>query len=149
MDLMKKIENIWFYYKTHIIVGILILFVSIYSIRLYLQKEEYDHSVAFISSTFPTENQMEEIQKSFEEQYGGKFEIKIYNITLGADNQDQVTISQLDLDLGRKISEYLIIEDLDAFKKATNNLQIYDVALISDIDWLKNKGIDQLYYAKR
>lgn len=148
-DLRKKITNIWFYYKVPIIVGIIVLFVSIYSIRIFMSKDEYDHSVAFISTAFPTEQQMDDIKVAFENQYGGTFEIQIFNIKLGADNQDQVTISQLDLDLGQKISEYLLIEDLDAFKKATNNLEIKDVALVSEIDWLKGNGIDNLYYAKR
>lgn len=149
MDIKKKIQNIWFYYKVPIIIGIFILAVFIDYQFTSTPEEKFDHSIALISQTFPTEQQSEEIKQIFSDKYGGTFEIRIYNVALGELNQDQVIISQLDLDLANRQSEYLLIEDLDAFKKATNELELHEVTLVSDLDWLVGHGVDSLYFAKR
>ena len=149
MDFKKKLENIWFYYKVPIIIGIFIIAVFIDYQFFSKPEEKFDHSIALISQTFPTEQQSQEIKQIFSDKYGGTFEIRIYNVALGELNQDQVTISQLDLDLANKQSEYLLIEDLDAFKKATNELELHEVTLVSNLDWLVGHGVDSLYFAKR
>lgn len=148
-DVKKKLENIWYYYKAPIIIVGAIIIISLSYLFDYKEEIKYDHSVALISVNVPSEQQIADITKAFENEYGGSFEIKIYNVALTEEGQDQVIISKLDLDLGNKLSEYLLIEDLDAFKKATNNLEIHDVALVSNIDFLKGFGIDNLYFAKR
>ena len=75
--------------------------------------------------------------------------IEIYNLALGQLGEDEVILSKLSLDLGNKISEYYFIEDMDAFKKATDNIEFESVALVSQIDWLNNLGLDNFYYCIR
>lgn len=148
-NLKKKLENIWYYYKKPIIIGLIII-VCVISVTTSSEKEEqYDHNIAVISLNYPSKEQCTKIKEAFSKQYGGTFGISIYNVKLTDLNQDQVTISKLDLDLVNTISEYLLIEDLDDFKKATNDLKINEVTLVSNIDWLKGLGADHLYFATR
>ena len=148
-NLKKKLENIWYYYKTPIIIVVFIL-VCVLSVTTSSKKEEeYDHNIALISVNYPTEEECIKIREAYSKHYGGTFGLTVYNVKLTELNQDQILISKLDLDLRNTISEYLLIEDLDAFKKATNDLKIYEVTLVSNIDWLKGLGADNLYFATR
>lgn len=146
---MKRIKNIWFYYKVPIIIAIIVLAIFIDFKLSSKPEEKYDEYIAFISKTWPSEEEMNEIKMAYETNYQKTFDFNIYNVELGAYGESQETISKLDLDLINNISNYLIIENLDSFKKATNNMELFNVALIKDIDWLKGRGIDNLYFATR
>lgn len=145
----KNLENIWFYYKVPILIIVIVLFIFI-DYKISTRKvEKYDNSIAFISITYPSEEELNNIKNIFENKFESTFEIKVYNVELGADNQDQIILSKLDLDLVNSLSNYLLIEDINAFKKATNNLKLYNVALVKDLDWLKGHEIDNMTFATR
>ena len=150
MDIKKKLENIWYYYKIPIIIGIIALIVIGETIKLKKEEPKFDNSIAIISKTnYPSQDEVEKLRNAFIKKYGGTFDVVIYNIELGAVGEDDVTISKLSLDLSNKISSYLFIENLDSFKETTNNLQINVLGQGKDFDWLKDCGVDNLWFATR
>ena len=150
MDIKKKLENIWYYYKIPIIIGIIVLIVIGETIKLKKEEPKFDNSIAIISKTnYPSQDEVENLRNAFIKKYGGTFDVVIYNVELGAVGEDDVIISKLSLDLSNKISSYLFIENLDSFKETTNNLQINVLGQGKDFDWLKNCGVDNLWFATR
>lgn len=150
MDNKKKIQNIWYYYKIPIIIGIIAILIIGYTISNKLSAPKYDNSVAIISKyNYPSAEQVEELKNVFNEKYGGTFDVVIYNVALGELGEDEVIISKLSLDLGNKISKYIFIEDMDTFKKTTADIEFSDVVLVSDVDWLSNLGLDNFCFATR
>ena len=146
----KKIENFWYYYKVHTIVALIAIYIIVSSIIGSSKGQEYDHSIAIISKeNYPSQEKVDDLIEVFSKKYGGTFEVKIYNITLGAIGEDEIVISKLGLDIANKISEYMFIEDMDAFKKATNNIEFKEVALVKNINWLNNLDLDNFYYCIR
>lgn len=144
----KKLENIWYYYKVPIIIIGLVLITTI-DIYITTKKEPtYDQSIGIIATNFPSEENVESIKQSFEKEYDETFKVETFNIDFDSYITDEVEVSRLDLDLRNSISKYLIIEDIEGFKKATNRSD-WEVALISDIDFLKNKGADNYYLITR
>lgn len=150
MEFKKKIENFWYYYKVPFIICLVVLYLVC---NVYISKKNevhYDNSVAIISKdNYPSEEQVEEIRSTFEDKYGGTFDVVIYNVALGEENQDEVTLSKLDLDLRNKVSTYFFIEDMDTFKKTTSDIEFSEVVLVNDTEWLENLGLDNFYFAIR
>lgn len=150
MDIKKKIENIWYYYKIPIIIGVIVLIIVVETVALKKDEQKFDNSVAIISKTnYPSQEEVENLRNAFIKKYGGTFNIVIYNIELGAVGEDDVTISKLSLDLSNKISTYLFIENLESFKETTNNLQINILGQGKEFDWLKDCGVDSLWFVSR
>lgn len=150
MDIKKKLENIWYYYKIPIIIGIFVVYVLVNTVIQKINTPTYDHSVAIVSKyNYPSAENVERMRLIFEEKYGGTFDIVIYNIALGEIGEDEILISKLSLDIGNKISEYYFIEDMETFKKTTANVEFSDVVLVSDLDWLSNLGLDNFYFCIR
>lgn len=148
-DLKKKIENIWYYNKIPIIVGLCFLALLISTVVNKLDEPKFDHSIAIISKyNYPSQENVNKLKSVFEKKFGGSFNVTIFNVELGAVGEREELISKLDLDLRQKISEYLFIENLDQFKKATSNIEL-DVALVSEVDWLSDLELDNFYYATR
>ena len=150
MNIKKKLENIWYYYKVPIIIGIVVLFVVGEAIAFKKSEQKFDNSVAIISkSNYPNQEEIENLRNAFIKKYGGTFDVVIYNIELGAVGEDDVTISKLSLDLSNKISSYLFIENLESFKETTNNLEINVQGQGKEFDWLKDCGVDNLWFVSR
>jgi len=150
MDIKKKLENIWFYYKVPIIIGVIVLLLIGSTIKSKMEEVKYDHSVAIISEfNYPAQDKIEKIRNIFENKYGGSFNVVIYNVTLGETGQDETIISKLGLDLSNKISEYIFIEDMDTFKETTADIEFSEINLVSDVEWLSNLGLDNFYYCIR
>jgi len=150
MKLKDKISNFWYYYKVPFIIAVCVLVLVIYTISTKMNEVKYDHSVAIISEkNYPDAEGVERIRKIFEEKYGGTFDVVIYNLALGELYQDETKLAKLDIDLRNKISEYFFIEDMETFKKTTADIEFSDVALVKDISWLNNLGLDNFYFCIR
>lgn len=149
-DFKKKIEYIWYYYKVPIIIGLAVVIVIADTVFMNAREPKYDHSVAIISKyNYPNQENVDKLTKTFEDKTQGSVDIKIYNIALGEIGEDDVLISKLGLDIANKISEYYFIEDMDAFKKSTAEIEFSSVDLVSNLDWLDNLGLDNFYYCVR
>lgn len=149
-NIKKKFENIWYHYKAQILVAIGVIFVVVYSFANQGVENEFDHSIAIISKdNYPSESQVEKMINAFESKYDGSFEVRIYNIEINGYQQDEVIVSKLGIDISNKISEYYFIENLDAFKEATNNLEFKSIKKVENINWLKDLGVDKFWFAIR
>lgn len=146
-DFKKKLENIWYYYKVPIIIIGLIIIVTLDIIITTKPEEKYDHSIAFIATNFPEEESLNKITDLFEKEYNKTFKLEIFNLDFNY--PDQVEISRLDLDLGNKISDYLIVEDIEGFEKAIADNIIIEIAQINEIDFLKGNNLDNYYLVTR
>lgn len=146
--IIKYIKNYWYYYKVYVITGVLVLALVIYSFATGGGGETFDSYAAVISSkAYPTE-QVEALQKAFTQQYGS-FGVRVYQIELGALNQDDVVLAQLDLDLARRLSDTLLLEDPAAFDEATNGLPVSEPVPVSSVPFLAGLGFDELYLVTR
>lgn len=146
----KKLENIWYYYKIPIIIVIAVLALFVYTLKEKLSEEKYDHNIAIISKyNYPSEENVYKLKEIFENKVGGSFNINIYNVALGEIGEDEIVISKLGVDIANKISEYYFIEDMEAFKKATSNVEFIEVSLVNDVDYLNNLGLNNFYFCIR
>ena len=147
--LISFIRNYWYYYKVYIIVGVLVLAIVIYSFANKTAEEKFDRCAAVISSAYYTEAQTAALQQALTNEFGS-FGVRVYRITLGALNQDDATIAKLDLDLGRKLSDTLLIEDIEAFYEVTaHSVGLSEPVRVSDIPYLAGLGFDELWFAVR
>lgn len=142
--LKKKIENIWFYYKVPIIIIGIIIIVTLDIMLTTKSEPEYDQSIGIVATTFPSEENVDTIRQAFENKYNETFKVETYKIDFNSNIIDEIESSRLDLDLRNSISKFIIVEDIDGFKKATNKND-WDVALIGNIDFLKGNGADNYY----
>lgn len=151
MDLKKKISHIWYYYKIPIIVGICVVALTVSTIVNKRNTPKYDHGIAIVSKfNYPSEDNIKKILEAYQNKFGGSFNITIYNVELTMQGEDDVIISKLGLDLANKISDFYLVENYDTFKKAiSSDIEFSDIALVKDIDWLNNLGIDNFYYLVR
>lgn len=65
-DIRKKIDNYWYYYKYHTLVGIFAAVLLIIFIKDMLGRVEYDYTVAVITKSGTREEDMEALQSYFE-----------------------------------------------------------------------------------
>lgn len=149
---MKKligfIKNYWYYYKAYVITGVLVIALVIYSFVNGGEGETFSRYAAVISSSYYTEEQAEALQKALTEQYGS-FGVRVYQIELGALNQDDATLAKLDLDLARRLSDTLLLEDPAAFDAATGGLPVSEPVPVSSVPYLTGLGFDELYLVTR
>ena len=147
--LISAIKNYWYYYKAYVITGVLVLAVVIYSFANSGEGEKFDRYAAVISSQAYTEEQVLALQKALTDELGS-FGVRVYRISLGALNQDDAVLAKLDLDLGRRLSDTLLLEDVDAFYAATNDLiGISAPVRVKDIPYLAGLGFDELWLVTR
>ena len=149
---MKKlilfIRNYWYYYKVYVITGVLVLAVVIYSFAHSGGGEKFDRYAAVISSAAYTDEQVLSLQQALTKEHGS-FGVNVYRITLGAQGQDDATLAKLDLDLACKLSDTLLIEDIDTFYEVTNGLETSEPVRVADVKYLAGLGFDELWFAER
>lgn len=146
----RKLLNIWHYYKVPFVIITISILLIVFTIINKKNEPKYDYSIAIISKyNYPSEENVKKLREIFENKYNGSFNINIYNVSLGETGEDEVILSKLSLDIANKISEYYFIEDLDAFKKTTADVQFSSVVLVRDVDWLNDLGLDNFHYCIR
>lgn len=149
-DFKKKISYIWYYYKAPIIIILIIMFIVGNDVIANKKEAKTDNSIAIISkANYPSEEEVKRLKETFETKFEGKFDVVIYNVSLGSIGEDDVIISKLSLDLANKISSYWFIEDMEKFKESTNNLELNEQGFGKDFVWLNNCGVDNFYYCTR
>lgn len=146
--ILKAIKNYWYYYKPYVITGVLVLAVVIYSFANSGEGEKFDRYAALISSAPYREEEVKALQDAFAAQFGS-FGVRVYTIELGALNQDQAVLAKLDLDLGQRLSDTLLLEDVEAFREATNGLPVSEPVPVSSVPYLSGLGFDDLYLVTR
>jgi len=131
---MKKLENFWFYYKTHLLIGLAVLLIAGY---LAIQKAgtpEPDYHIGLVQAVPCTEEQLLAWEARFaaagEDRNGdGKVLVKIhtYFVDLADDSpnagvNNAQTVSALDADLIGKVSGIFLLENVVTFQAITNDI---------------------------
>ena len=131
---MKKLENIWFYYKTHILIGLAVLLVAAYLGVQKLSAPEPDYHIGLVRAVPCTDEALaaleDRITAAGEDRNGdGQVLVQIhtYFVDLADDapnagvNNAQ-TVSALDADLIGKVSGIFLLEDVPTFWRITDNI---------------------------
>ena len=131
MDMLSKIENFWFYYKKHLLIGLAVLAVILYLGAQDAKAPEADYHIGIVrAQALPPETltQLEQaVTAAGEDQNGdGVILVKLhsYNVDLRDPSGEKASeyIAALDADLIGKVSGIFLTEDYDGFQQATNNL---------------------------
>lgn len=147
--LIEYIKNYWYYYKVYVITGVLVIAVVLYSFLHAGGEEKFDRNFAVISSQQYSEAQTEGLRQALNAAFGSAG-LRVYQIELGALNQEEATLAKLDLDLGQKRSDTLLIEDMDAFRAAVaDSVKISEPVRVGDIPGLAGLGFDTLWLVTR
>lgn len=153
----SRIANLWYYHKTIIILGILILMSGIY---LGVQKQSVpkpDYCIAVIEPDYSADSRFQElsaaIQKTGEDRNGdGEITLKLsaYHVVLGAENQDIQEIGALDADLAGKVSCLFLLTDPAGFEAATNGILLEEECIpVRELPALAGIGFDSFFAAVR
>lgn len=134
MDMLSKLKNFWFYYKTHLLIALAVLAVICYLSVPSASTPEPDYHIGIVNTVPLTEETLSGIEAAFTaagKDVNGDGEILVqlhpYFVDLadnspnaGVDNAQ--TIAALDADLVGTVSGIFLLEDPEAFQAAANNL---------------------------
>ncbi|MGN0399629.1 MAG: hypothetical protein ACI4EO_05840 [Blautia sp.] len=92
-DTRKKMDNFWYYYKFHVLIGAFVLFMIIIFVRDMLEKVDYDYEVAFVTDYMMADEEIsafrQVLEKNAEDLNGdGEIHVAIMNYTLPDENQE-------------------------------------------------------------
>ena len=144
----KKISNFWFYHKWHILIALAIIALILFSIQPRGNSNEDSFNIGIVSPVYYSDEELLSLEEAFSSRYGDVV-VNSYHIDLGAYGQDSTEISRLDVDLRTNKSFVFLLADLDAFNESTNYLPLKNISRVSDIEYLRGLGFDDLYYAER
>ena len=131
---MKKMENFWFYYKKHLLIGLAVVLLLGYLAIQKAATPEPDYQIGLVQAVPCTQEQLEGWEARFaaagEDRNGdGQVLVKIhtYFVDLADDSpnagvQNGDTVSALDADLIGNKSGIFLLEDVDTFRRITNGI---------------------------
>ena len=67
----KKVDNFWYYYKFHVLIGAFLLFMVIVFIKDMLGKVDYDYNIAFVTDYMIADEDSQALQGYFGSQCRG------------------------------------------------------------------------------
>lgn len=147
-NMKEKIENFWFYNKTYVMLGIVVLAALLWIFRPNGNEEEaYDFCVGIIAPRYYDDSQIETLKEALSSIYG-KTNVLCYHVALGEYNQDSIEIARLDIDLNTKISGAFLAADPKTFIEVTN-ADFSTPRAVLEIDELKGLGFDDLSLVSR
>lgn len=134
MDNRKKLQNFWFYYKKHLLIGLTVALVLSYLGIQKLRTVKPDYHIGLVRSVpLPAEtlNTWEGIFAAAGEDLNGDGQVLVqihtYYVDLGDNSQgagvsNADTVQALDADLIGNMSGIFLLEDVDTFQRVTNGL---------------------------
>ena len=134
MDNRKRIENIWFYYKKHILIGLAVVLVLAYLGIQKLNTEKPDYHIGIVRSESLTAEELNTLTTAFTaagQDLNGDGQVLVQIHTYYADLADDSenagvnnaeTAQALDADLIGKMSGIFLLEDVDTFQSLTNGI---------------------------
>lgn len=131
---MKKWEDIWFYYKKHILIALAVILAAGYLFLQDAAAPEPDYHVGLLQAQPCTEAESDALAERFASagtdlNGDGQVLVQIHtyfvdladdSLNAGVDNAQ--TISSLDADLIGKLSGIFLVEDVETFQKITDNI---------------------------
>ena len=139
MDNRKKLQNIWFYYKKHILIGLAVVLVLAYLGIQKLTTEKPDYHIGIVRSESLTAEEMNTLTAAFTaagQDLNGDGQVLVQIHTYYADLADDSenagvnnaeAVQGLDADLIGKMSGIFLLEDVDTFQALTNGIVSADV----------------------
>ena len=139
MENRKKLENIWFYYKKHILIGLAVVLVLAYLGIQKLGTEKPDYHIGIVRSESLTAEEMDTLNGAFTaagQDINGDGQVLVQIHTYYADLADDSenagvnnaeAVQGLDADLIGKMSGIFLLEDVDTFQVLTNGILSADV----------------------
>jgi len=137
--MIKKLQNFWYYYKIHVLVGLTALAMLCYLGLSSLGSIEPDYEIGLVRAIPLPEETVAEWTRALEahsDDRNGDGNIRVqlhtYYTDLGDDSeaagyQNYQIIAALDADLVGKKSGIFLLEDVDAFQQATGGLLSEDL----------------------
>lgn len=131
---MKKLENFWFYYKKHILIGLSVLLAAGYLLFQTAGAPEPDYHIGLVQASPCTETELHSREARFAaagEDLNGDGQVLVqihtYFVDLSDDSpnagvNNAQTVSALDADLIGGISGMFLLEDVDTFQTVTNHI---------------------------
>ena len=89
----KKLDNFWYYYKYHVLIGAFVLCMLIVFVKDMLEKVDYDYEIGFVTDYIMTEEEISALQQVFEQDAedlngDGEIHVAVYNYTWPDENQE-------------------------------------------------------------
>ena len=134
MDNRKKLQNIWFYYKKHILIGLAVVLVLAYLGIQKLGTEKPDYHIGLVRAEALSAEEMNDLNAAFTaagQDLNGDGQILVQFHTYYADLADNSenagvnnaeAVQGLDADLIGKMSGIFLLEDVDTFQMLTNGV---------------------------
>lgn len=131
---MKKLENIWFYYKKHLLIALAVILASGYLLLQKTVTPDADYHIGLLQALPCTEAEADALEARFasagvDRNGDGQVLVQIhtYFVDLTDDSpnagvNNAQTISSLDADLIGKLSGIFLVEDVETFQKITDNI---------------------------
>ena len=139
MENRKKLENIWFYYKKHILIGLAVVLVLAYLGIQKVNTEKPDYHIGLVRSEALSLEELNSLNAAFTaagQDLNGDGQILVQIHTYYADLADDSenagvnnaeAVQGLDADLIGKMSGIFLLEDVDTFQMLTNGILSADV----------------------
>ena len=133
---MKKttLNNFWFYYKKHLMIGLAVLLVLVYLGIQKLHTDEPDYHIGLVRSDPLSEEALHELETGFtaagsDLNGDGQVLVQIhsYYVDLADDSENAgvnnaEAVQALDADLIGNVSGIFLLEDVDTFQRITNGI---------------------------
>ena len=115
----KKVEHIWFYYRSIILGSLLALALVCYGIYEVLSKPDYDLEGTFYASAYITEDQVAKMEEYFsdlvEDRNGdGKKNVKLYlscEATIGEVEGAKIVNTKFSSEMAAGLNSFIIVDD--------------------------------------
>ena len=145
----EKLDHFWYYYKTPALIAAVVILIVIETLITTPKTEKYDLSVAVVSPSGYSEESVGKLRDALETELRRSVEVRLFRLDLGELNQDETDLALLDIDLRNRISEILLLDDVEKFEQATDNLSIYEPVRVGDVEYLSGLGFDELWMVSR
>ena len=128
----KKVDNFWYYYKFHVLIGAFLLFMVVVFVKDMLSKVDYDYDIAFVTDYMIADEDSQALQSYFEANAedlngDGEVHVQIQNYVLPLDDaqgydpqmlaagQTKMTV---DLQEGTSMIFFISQQNFEKFKDA-------------------------------
>ena len=139
MDNRKKLQNIWFYYQKHILIGLAVVLVLVYLGIQKINTEKPDYHIGVVRSDALSTEELNTLNEAFvaagQDLNGdGQVLVQMHTYYLDlADDSENAGVNNaeaaqgLDADLIGRMSGIFLLEDVDTFRGLTNEILSADV----------------------
>ncbi len=125
---VSKLKNFWFYYKKHLLVTLAVLLVAGYMTLQNVTAQEPDYHIGLVKTINCTDEELDALKDIFtaagtDINGDGQVLVQIhtYYVDLSTGSNADV-VQALDADLIGGVSGIFLLEDVDTFRRVTNDL---------------------------